>query len=153
VPEVVNTATIAAPAERIFDFISHAERNVEWVPDLASSERVTPGVTQRGSRFRFVIRFAGIPVPVEVTDEVTEFDPPRLIRFTGVQGVRHAGYWEMEALAPAPDGRPQTRVTYSMTFDLPPAVGPLVAKLINLPARLEEQSLACLANLRRRLEH
>lgn len=149
-PEVVNTAVIAAPAARIFDFIAQAERNVEWVPDLSASERVTPGPTQRGARFRFVIQFG--PLPVEVTDEVTEYQPPHLIRFSGVSGVRHAGYWQLEPLPDGPAGTPQTRVTYAMSFELPPGLGPFVARMINLPARLEQQSEACLANLRRRLE-
>ena len=114
-PEVVNTAVIAAPAEDIFDFIAQAERNVEWVPDLSASERLTPGPTQRGTRFRFVIQFG--PLPVDVTDEVTEYQPPRLIRFSGVQGVPHAGYWQLEPLPARADGTPQTRVTYAMSFE------------------------------------
>jgi hypothetical protein len=149
-PEVTNTAIIAAPADRLFAFIAQAERNVEWVPDLERSERLTPGPTQRGSRFRFLVRFGAIPV--EVTDEVVEFDPPRLIRFAGIEGVRHSGYWRFEPLPPGTDGRPQTRVTYSMAFDLPPGIGPFMARLVNLPARMEEQSVASLAGLRRLVE-
>jgi hypothetical protein len=38
-----------------------------------------------------------------------------------------------------------------MEFELPPGVG-LMAKLIRLEDRLDEQSRACLANLRRILE-
>jgi hypothetical protein len=43
-------------------------------------------------------------------------------------------------------------VTYGMSFELPPGVGPLVARMIDLPRRMDEQSRACLANLRRILE-
>jgi hypothetical protein len=149
-PEVTNSAVIAASAERLFDSIAQAERNVEWVPDLERSERLTPGPTRKGSRFHFLVRFAGIPV--EVTDEVVEFEPPRLIRFAGVEGVRHSGFWRFEPLPASADGGPQTRVTYSMAFDLPPGIGPLVATLINLPVRLDAQSQASLAALRRLVE-
>ena len=149
-PEVVNTAIIRAPAERIFAYIAQAERNVEWVPDLVRSERLTPGPTGRGTRFRFVSRLAGIPL--DVTDEVVEYEPGRLIRFAGVRGVRHAGFWRFEPQPPDPGGQPRTRVTYSMEFELPPGVGPLLAKLVDLPRRLDQQSRACLSNLRAILE-
>jgi uncharacterized protein YndB with AHSA1/START domain len=148
--EIVNTAIIAAPAEKIFDYIASAERNVEWVPDLTASERVTPGPTRKGTRFRFVMKVAGIPV--ESVDEVVQFEPGRLIRFAGVRGPKHTGYWRMEPLDPDTEGRPRTRVTYAMTFDLPPALGALVSRLFNLSQRLDEQSRACLANLKRILE-
>jgi ribosome-associated toxin RatA of RatAB toxin-antitoxin module len=144
-PEVVNSAVIRAPAERIFDYISHAERNVEWVPDLTLSERVTPGETRIGTRFRFAMKLAGFPV--DVTDEVVQLLPERFIAFRGVTGPGHSGSWKFEPL----DDPSQTRVTYRMEFELPPGVG-LMAKLIRLEDRLDEQSRACLANLRRILE-
>ena len=149
-PEIVNSAIIKAPAERIFDFIAQAERNVEWVPDLESSRRLTPGPTRNGTRFEFVVRL--VVLSLRMVDEVVTCERPHLIRFTGVQGVEHSGSWRMEPLAPDSTGAPQSRVTYQMSFELPPAVGPLVARMINLPQRLERQSQACLANLRRMLE-
>ena len=149
-PEVVNQALIRAPAERIFALIEQAERNVEWVPDLTSCQRLTPGPTRLGTRFRFVMRVAGIPV--DATDEVVAYEPGRLIRFMGVKGVRHSGYWQLEAQPPLDEGTPQTLVTYSMSFELPLGIGPLVSRMIDLPRRLDEQSAACLANLRELLE-
>jgi hypothetical protein len=149
---VVNSATIHAASDRIFELIAAAERNVEWVPDLLRSERVTPGPTRVGTRFRFVARIPGIPFPMEFVDQVTELEPGRLIRFVGVEGVGHAGYWRFEPQPADEAGRPSTTVTYAMQFDLPPGIGPLVARMINLPARLEEQSRACLSNLRGLLE-
>ncbi len=145
-PEVVNTATIDATPERVFELISHAERNVEWVPDLERSERVTPGDTRVGTRFRFVSRLAGIPV--DVTDEVVQLVPGRYIAFRGVTGPKHAGSWRFE---PVGEGA-RVKVTYRMEFELPPAIGPLVARMLNLEERLDEQSRACLANLRAMLE-
>jgi uncharacterized protein YndB with AHSA1/START domain len=152
VPEIVNQAIIHAPPERIFTLIAAAERNVEWVPDLVRSERLTPGPTRVGTRFRFVTRIPGLPIPMTVTDEVKALEPNRLIRFRGVEGVGHAGYWQFEPQPPDASGRLRTLVTYAMEFDLPPGIGPLVAKAINLHARLDEQSRACLLNLRRLLE-
>lgn len=148
-PEVANQALIRAPAEQIFALIEQAERNVEWVPDLTRCERLTPGPTRPGTRFRFVMRVAGISV--DATDEVVAYEPGRLIRFSGIKGVPHSGYWQLQAQPPAADGTPQTLVTYVMSFELPPGIGPLVARMLDLPRRLDEQSRACLANLRRLL--
>ena len=144
-PEVVNTATINAPADEIFAFIAQAERNVEWVPDLERSERLSTGETRIGTRFRFISRLAGLPV--DVTDEVVQLVPGRYIAFRGVTGPKHAGSWRFEPT----DDPARTRVTYRMEFDLPPGIG-LMAKLINLEDRLDEQSRACLVNLRRILD-
>ena len=52
-PEVVKSALLHAPASDIFALLVQAERNVEWMPRLASSERLTPGPTAVGTRFRF----------------------------------------------------------------------------------------------------
>ncbi len=145
-PEVVNSATIHAPPDRVFDLISRAERNVEWVPDLERSDRLTPGETRVGTRFRFVSRFVGIPV--DVTDEVVQLVPGRFIAFRGISGPKHSGSWRFE---PLEDGT-QVRVTYRMEFELPPAIGPIVGRMLKLEERLDEQSRACLANLRAMLE-
>ncbi|MGI8422791.1 MAG: SRPBCC family protein [Chloroflexota bacterium] len=144
-PEVVNTAVIRAPAARIFEYITNAERNSEWVPDLQLSERVTPGETRIGTRFRFVSKLAGIPV--DVTDEVVQLVPDRFIAFRGATGPAHSGSWRFEPL----EDPSQTRVTYRMDFELPPGIG-LMAKLIRLEDRLDVQSRACLVNLRDILE-
>jgi ribosome-associated toxin RatA of RatAB toxin-antitoxin module len=148
-PEVSNSAEIHAPADRVFDFIAQAERNAEWVPDVLQSERLTPGPTQVGTRFRFVSRIAGIPI--DITDEVTAFQPGRLIAFSGVSGPPHAGSWHFEPIT-VPGGQERTRVTYRMAFELPPGIGPFVAKMLDIPRRMDEQSRICLANLRRLLE-
>lgn len=142
-PDVVNSALIRAPAGRIFALVARAERNIEWVPGLERSERLTPGETRIGTRFRFVSRLAGLRV--DVTDEVIQLIPDRHIAFKGVSGPPHSGSWTFEP------GEGVTRVTYRMSFELPPGVG-LMAKLIDLEGKLEEQSLACLANLRALLE-
>lgn len=148
-PEVVNTAVINAPVSRVFGLISQAERNAQWVPDLQRSERVTPGETRIGTRFRFAMQVAGIPV--ETTDEVTALEPDRFIAFSGIAGPPHAGSWRFEP-EPGPGGTEATRVTYQMQFELPPGIGGLVARFLDLPKRLDEQSRACLVNLRRMLE-
>lgn len=142
-PTIVKEGTIRAPAAQIFALLQEAERNQWWVPGCLRSERLTPGPTRVGSRFRFVVRpFA---ITFEVVDEVAELIPDRLIRFRSVRGVRHEGYWRLEP----EDGT--TCVTYAIESDLPPGVG-LVAGLLRLEERMERQAEDCLLNLRELLE-
>lgn len=142
-PKIVKQATITAPAARIFALLQAAERNEEWVPGCLRSERLTPGPTRVGTRFRFLVR--PLAVAFEVVDEVVEFIPDRLLRFRSVRGVWHEGYWLLEP----EDGA--TRVTYCMDSDLPPGAG-LLAGLLRLEARIGRQAEDCLRNLRQVLE-
>ncbi len=148
-PEVVKSALLNAPASDIFAFLVQAERNIEWVPRLAYSERLTSGPTAVGTRFRFGLEFMGMVV--DGVDEVVEFVPDRLIRSRSVEGVAHTTSWQLE---PVGDDGAATLVTYRMDFALPPGFGRLApaSRLFNLDALFAEQAEACLRNLRGILE-
>ena len=152
-PEVVNRAVIRAPAERIFALVEQAERNTEWVPDLSVSERLTPGPTARGDALPLRHPRPRRPHPHRQHGRgggPGAGAPDPLHQRPAASPTPATGSWS--PCPPAPDGTPQTRVTYAMSFELPPGLGPLVARMIDLPRRLDEQSQASLANLRRLLE-
>ena len=146
-PEVVKSALLHAPASDIFALLVQAERNVEWMPRLASSERLTPGPTAVGTRFRFGLEFMGMVI--DGVDEVVELVPERLIRSRSVEGVAHTSSWELE---PVGDDGAATMVTYRMDFTLPPGLSRLASRFFNLDALIEEQADGCLRNVRRILE-
>ena len=146
-PEVVKSALLKVPASDIFALLVQAERNVEWVPRLASSERLTPGPTAVGTRFRFGLEFMGMVI--DGVDEVVELVPDRLIRSRSVEGVAHTSSWELE---PVGDDGAATMVTYRMDFTLPPGLSRLASRFFNLDALIEEQADGCLRNVRRILE-
>ena len=146
-PEVVKSALLKVPASDIFALLVQAERNVEWVPRLASSERLTSGPTAVGTRFRFGLEFMGIVI--DGVDEVVELVPDRLIRSRSVEGVTHTSSWELE---PVGDDGAATMVTYRMDFTLPPGLSRLASRFFNLDALIEEQADGCLRNVRRILE-
>ena len=146
-PEVVKSALLKVPASDIFALLVQAERNVEWVPRLASSERLTSGPTAVGTRFRFGLEFMGIVI--DGVDEVVELVPDRLIRSRSVEGVAHTSSWELE---PVGDEGAATMVTYRMDFSLPPGLSRLASRFFNLDALIEEQADGCLRNVRRILE-
>ena len=146
-PEVVKSALLKAPASDVFALLVQAERNVEWVPRLASSERLTSGPTAVGTRFRFGLEFMGMVI--DGVDEVVELVPDRLIRSRSVEGVTHTSSWELE---PVGDDGAATMVTYRMDFTLPPGLSWLASRFFNLDALIEEQADGCLRNVRRILE-
>ena len=146
-PEVVKSALLNAPASDIFAFLVQAERNIEWVPRLAYSERLTSGPTAVGTRFRFGLEFMGMVV--DGVDEGVAFVPDRLIRSRSVEGVTHTSSWELE---PVGDDGAATMVTYRMDFTLPPGLSRLASRFFNLDALIEEQADGCLRNVRRILE-
>ena len=146
-PEVVKSALLKVPASDIFALLVQAERNVEWVPRLASSERLTSGPTAVGTRFRFGLEFMGMVI--DGVDEVVELVPDRLIRSRSVEGVTHTSSWELE---PVGDDGAATMVTYRMDFTLPPGLSRLASRFFNLDALIEEQADGCLRNVRRILE-
>ena len=146
-PEVVKSALLHVPASDIFALLVQAERNVEWVPRLASSERLTPGPTAVGTRFRFGLEFMGMVI--DGVDEVVELVPDRLIRSRSVEGVAHTSSWELE---PVGDDAAVTMVTYRMDFTLPAGLGQLASRFLNLDALIEEQADGCLRNVRGILE-
>ena len=146
-PEVVKSALLHVPASDIFALLVQAERNVEWVPRLASRERLTPGPTAVGTRFRFGLEFMGMVI--DGVDEVVELVPDRLIRSRSVEGVAHTTSWELE---PVGEDGAVTMVTYRMDFTLPAGLGQLASRFLNLDALIEEQADGCLRNVRGILE-
>ena len=52
---VDNSIGIAAPAEKVFDYVTDVRREPEWNPQLREPEKLTPGPVGAGTRYR--VRF------------------------------------------------------------------------------------------------
>ena len=69
---VENSIAIAAPAEKVFDYVTDVRREPEWNPQLRQAEKLTPGPIGTGTRYR--VRFGrGIGTAII---QNTAFDPP-----------------------------------------------------------------------------
>ena len=68
-----NSIGIAAPAEKVFDYVTDVRREPEWNPQLREPEKLTPGPVGVGTRYR--VRF-GRGVGTAVIEN-TGFDRPR----------------------------------------------------------------------------
>jgi polyketide cyclase/dehydrase/lipid transport protein len=64
---------IAAPAEKVFDYVTDVRREPEWNPQLREPEKLTPGPVRAGTRYR--VRF-GRGVGTAIIEN-TGFDRPR----------------------------------------------------------------------------
>ncbi len=75
--------TIASPLPPAEAFARVADfgRLAEWDPGVAAVERLTPGPTAAGSRFRLLARFLGSSVAMEY--ELVDWDPPRHASYVG----------------------------------------------------------------------
>jgi uncharacterized protein YndB with AHSA1/START domain len=63
---------IAAPIERVFEYLADARTEPAWLPGATSVEKVTDGPVGKGTRFEGVYARAG-----RVSVELVEFEPPR----------------------------------------------------------------------------
>ena len=69
---VDNSIGIAAPAEKVFDYVTDVRREPEWNPQLREPEKLTPGPVGAGTRYRVQFgRGMGIAII-----ENTGFDRP-----------------------------------------------------------------------------
>lgn len=76
---IVTTAEIAAPASKVFEFVSDQLNAPLWQAGLTSVRRTTDGPIGVGSKHVFVRSFAGRTV--ESTNEFVEFVPGEYLRF------------------------------------------------------------------------
>jgi polyketide cyclase/dehydrase/lipid transport protein len=70
---VESSIAIAAPAEKVFDYVTDVRREPEWNPRLREPEKLSPGPVGAGTRYR--VRF-GRGVGTAIIEN-TGFDRPR----------------------------------------------------------------------------
>lgn len=97
--------TIDRPAEEVFAYASDIERQPEWVAPLTESEKTSSGPTGLGTTYRQVAKFMGRRM--ELSCEITGYDPPTLYAFQAQNGPMHM---EMRFTLTA-EGPDTTRVT------------------------------------------
>ncbi|HKJ25123.1 MAG TPA: SRPBCC family protein [Myxococcota bacterium] len=107
----VDAIDLPAPPEAVFDYLADFHRTAEWDPGVAEADRLTPGPSRRGSRFRVVVSFLGRRLPLEYA--ITHFERPgRLILEGGDDTLRSV---DELTFAPREGG---TRVTYEARLEL-----------------------------------
>ena len=138
-PVLVNSIQIGAPADRVFDYVSTMENELEWNPKVITMERLTSTPLGVGSQYR-----AEWPGSGKSLIEITTIDRPRSwTAYATGRGLDIAFKGEVAELAHG------ARLT--ITMDLRPKgvlklASPLLARAMQ---RTEERNLA---NLKRTIE-
>jgi uncharacterized membrane protein len=103
-PVIEHEVTIRAPRETVFSLVSRVEEFVHYSRVIETITRV------EGSRYRWEVRAAGIPLSFDV--EVTESVPPERFSWRSVTGVSNRGTYR---LTPVDGG---TRIHLCLEYDL-----------------------------------
>jgi uncharacterized membrane protein len=135
---------IARPPEVVFAYLSELGRHDEWQEMIKKIEVLTEGPTRVGSRARD-LRKPPFGPAVWATYEITEFDPPRLARFEGIDGpIRANG---TVTVTPADGG---SRVTLELDAVPHGLLGRLLMPMVR--TQMRTQVPADQQRLKRRLE-
>lgn len=84
---------IAAPRQRVWDYIVDPDRYLEFMEGMTRWE--VEGRKRTGLGARFSMRMQVGSVELGGLIEVVEFDPPCDMAWTGVTGVDHRGRWRL----------------------------------------------------------
>jgi uncharacterized membrane protein len=126
--KIVQSIEIARRPEEVFAYLDELERHGEWQDQIVSVKRETPGPTGVGTRATDTRKMGGRTV--EMTWEITEYDPPRRVSFRGINGpLRPHGTVTVE---PAGEG---SRVTTELELVPHGVAGKLLAPVATSQAR------------------
>lgn len=145
-PSINRSADVGAAPGRVYEYLEAGEHVGEWMPDVVRSERLTPGPTRPGSRFRYVFRVLGREF--EVVNEVTDHRPPERVGFRTVAGVGNRGWFEVQSL----DGGLRARVSLWFDFDLPSGAVGAIARHLPVASIIDRYAQMALSGLVLRLE-
>jgi uncharacterized membrane protein len=135
---------IAAPRQRVWDYIVDPDRHLEFMDGMTRWE--VQGTKRSGVGARFAMRLRVGSVELGGVVEIVEFDPPCDMAWTSITGVDHRGRWR---LRPGNDGR--THVELRVTYYTPSGfIGP-IADVIAWPI-VRRQLQRSLQELARRVE-
>jgi uncharacterized protein YndB with AHSA1/START domain len=124
---IEQTFTIAAPPERVFDYMTDPAKLASWQTSKTSVEQLTPAPVGLGTRVRERTKPPG-GKEFEQVVQFTEFDRPR--RFTAhvVEGPYPVdGTW---SLAPSGEGTEVTFVAHGELSGVMRLLGPVARRLI-----------------------
>jgi uncharacterized protein YndB with AHSA1/START domain len=75
---------IGAPIERVFDYVSDARNEPDWLPGAKAVDKVTPGDIGQGTRFEGTYARAG-----RVSIEIVAFERPATVTLRGRSRIVH----------------------------------------------------------------
>ena len=117
------TATVAAPASRVWAVLSDHEGMSSWAPGLKIT-LVRPGAPEPNG-VGAQRRIQAIPGMAPMVEEVIAFEPDQRLSYRGVSGIPFRNYVGDVVLRPAGSG---TEISYTVSADNPlPGVAAVLA--------------------------
>ena len=143
------TIRIDAPAETIFDELSHVERHPSWANHTAHMTMEQTAGSGPGTASHYVSHGVFLKKPISADIEITRFEPPRVLSLKATQhqeGKKDTWVENTFTITPGPDG---TTVTKHMTGE--PSVKGAILGAIAYPA-IRSDAMASLKNLKAMME-
>jgi uncharacterized membrane protein len=123
---IVSVIEVNRSPDDVFAYLDQLERHGEWQPAIVATSGVSSGPVGVGTRATDMRR-GPAGTKISVTYEIVEHDPPRRVRFEGVNGaVRPSGTITVEPV----DGGAKSSVRLELDF-----VGRGIGKLLASMAR------------------
>lgn len=143
------TETIRAPLDKVFALTNDIDRAMEWLPAGVRIEKLTPGPTRLGSRYRETRRILGRD-DTEIY-EITGFDPPRRCEVfaDGRQGTAGRGEFRFH-IDFEPAGTDATRISLVASATRLGCVGVILYPLVR--SILKRHTIADVAGLKAWIE-
>ncbi|MFZ0322858.1 MAG: SRPBCC family protein [Actinomycetes bacterium] len=136
-PQIEASVVIARKPEEVFEYLADVQNLPVWDVSVVKAEQVGSGLTGLGTRFRGVNKVMG--KTFDWTTEVTEFESPRRITFTAVEG--RMKFTVTDVLEPVEGG---TKFTYRI--DAESGLGGVFGRLAD-PLIVKSQTRTVRANL------
>ncbi|WP_329454719.1 SRPBCC family protein [Streptomyces sp. NBC_01497] len=131
------TVDIDRPVEEVFAFLADGENDPKFSPRVVEMQRTTPGPTEVGTVYASTVKDAGMTT--RRVFRISEFDPPRRIRWTETSKnlvTAPEGGYDLEAAA---DGTTHLRLHNSLEGH---GVGKLLAGIALSAARKDADAFA-----------
>ena len=117
---------IAAPRQRVWDYIVDPDRHLEFMEGMTRWEVAGKKRTGVGARFAMRMRVGSVELGGLI--EIVEFDPPCDMAWTSVTGVDHRGRWRLR-----PGNGDRAEVELRVTYYAPGGILGSIADLVAWP--------------------
>ena len=135
---------VAAPRQRVWDYIVDLDRHLEFMDGMTRWE--VDGRKRTGVGARFAMRMRVGSVELGGLIEIVEFDPPCDMAWTSVTGVDHRGRWRLR-----PRNGDCADVELRVTYHAPGGILGSIADLVAWPI-VRGHLQRSLAELKHRIE-
>jgi hypothetical protein len=106
-----DSATIAAPPSKVYDFLSEAARATSFIPGLSKISNIKPASAQPGQTWNYEFDWFGVVVKGE--SKCTRSERPSVHEFQTVTGNTSTWTYEIN-----PDGS-NSKLTLSVQYNVP----------------------------------